>query len=225
MNVSKGSATMKKKSSTPHQIKAKLAFHNVSDMDTVKALTAGYTGLLNNPAYPKSPVDLATYKAGIDLFSALIIDAADGGKKAKSAKDKQRVVVIKMYTQLGHYVEAACNDDLATFNTSGFTAVVKTKTPPQPLTDAKFQWIDRGPNSGQVVVKAKNQAGAIAFDVRYALEGTGGALGPWTTVTLTSSKKLTFNGLTPAGTYQFQIRALGKLGYSDWMDTKTFICA
>ena len=39
----------------------------------------------------------------------------------------------------GHYVEAACNDDLATFNTSGFTAVVKRKTPPQPLTDANSE--------------------------------------------------------------------------------------
>jgi len=31
------------------------------------------------------------YKAGIDQFSALIVDAEDGGKKAISAKDKQRI--------------------------------------------------------------------------------------------------------------------------------------
>ncbi len=111
---------------------------------------------------------------GTMIFSALIVDAEDGGRKAISAKDKQRVAVIKMYTQLGHYVEAACNDDLATFDTSGFTAVVKTKTPPQPLTEAAFSSIDRRPNSGQAVVKPENQAGAIAFDVRYALEGAGG---------------------------------------------------
>jgi hypothetical protein len=103
--------TMTKKSSTPTKIKAKLGLHAVSDMDVVKALTAGHDDLLNNPAYPSPPVDLATYQAGIDRFSAVII-AVDGGKKATSAKEKQRVVVIKMYTQLGHYVEAACNDDL-----------------------------------------------------------------------------------------------------------------
>jgi hypothetical protein len=28
-----------------------------------------------------------------------------------------------------------------------------------------------------------------------------------------------------AGIYQFQIRALGVLGYTDWMDTKTFVVA
>src|SRR5437867_444166 len=40
-------------------------------------------------------------------------------------------------------------------------------------TEAKFSFIDRGPNSGQVVVKPESQTGAIAFDVRYALGGTG----------------------------------------------------
>jgi hypothetical protein len=216
---------MKKTVSTPHQIKARLGLHGVSDTDTVKALMTAYQGLLNNSKFPTPTVDLATYKAGIDQFSALIIDAEDGGKKAKSAKDKQRLAVIKMYTQLGHYVEGACNDDLATFNTSGFTALVKTKTAPQPLTEAKFSSIDRGPNSGDVVVKPEHQTGAIAFDVRYALQGAGGALGSWTTVTLTSYKKLIIHGLTLAGVYQFQIRALGKLGYTDWTDTKTFVVA
>jgi hypothetical protein len=28
-----------------------------------------------------------------------------------------------------------------------------------------------------------------------------------------------------AGIYHFQIRALGKLGYTDWTDTKTFVVA
>jgi hypothetical protein len=216
---------MKKATSTPNQIKAKLGLHGVSDTDTVKALMTAYQGLLNNPALSNPPVDLAKYKAGIDQFSALIIDAEDGGKKAIKAKDEQRSVVIKMYTQLGHYVESACNDNPAVFQTSGFTAASNTKAAPQPLTEAKFSWIDRGPNSGDAVVKPESQTGVRAFDVRYALEGAGGALGPWTVVTLTDSKKVTIHGLTLAGIYQFQIRALGKLGYTDWMDTKTFVVA
>ena len=215
-----------KTNSTPTKIKAKLGLHKVSDTDTVKALMASYQGLLNNPKFLNLPVDLATYKSGIDLFSALIIDAEDGGKKAISAKDNQRVVVIRMYTLLGHYVEIACNDDLATFNTSGFTQVPpRVKTAPQPLTEAKFSSIDRGPNSGDVVVLPEKQTGAVAFDVRYALQGAGGVLGPWTTVTVTKPKKVTINGLTRAGIYQFQIRALGVLGYTDWLDPKTFVVA
>lgn len=217
---------MTKTKSTPSAIKAKLGMHGVPDMDVVTALLAAYNGVLNNPAYPTSPIDLAAFKAGIDKFSALIVDAEDGGKKAMTAKDEQRGVVIKLYTQLGHYVEAACNDNMATFTTSGFTAVVKQpKTAPVPLTEAAFSFLDRGSNSGDVVVKPANQTGAIAFDVHYALVGAGGALGPWTTVTITMPKKVTISGLTMGGIYQFQIRALGKLGYTDWMDTKTFVVA
>src|SRR6516225_1790384 len=188
---------MAKAKSTSTSIKAKLGLKDVADGTVVTALTASYNGVLNNPAYPTLPFDLATYKAGIDKFSALVVDAEDGGKKAVSAKNKQREAVIKMYTLLGHYVEGACNGDLATFNSSGFTQAAKpVKTPPVPLTEAAFSSIDRGPNSGDVVVKPKNQTGAIAFDVRYALVGAGGALGPWTTVTITKAKKVTISGLT-----------------------------
>ena len=130
-----------------------------------------------------------------------------------------------MYTLLGHYVEVACNDDPATFVTSGLTAHVRTKTAPQPVADAKFQWIDRGPNSGDIVVKIAALNGAVAYELRYALVATGGTPGPWTTLTLTSSRKVTITGLTATGTYQFQARALGKLGYSYWSNPINFICA
>jgi hypothetical protein len=217
---------MKKANSTATQIKAKLGLHGVSDTDAAKAFMTSYEGLLNNPKFPNPPVALADFKSGIDTFGALIIDAEDGGKKAISAKDKQRIVVIKMYTQLGHYVEGASNDDLATFITSGFTQQApRIRTAPQPLTEAKFRSIDRGANSGDVVVLPEKRTGAVAFDVRYALQGAGGVLGPWTVVTVTKAKKVTISGLTLAGIYQFQIRALGVLGYTDWMDTKTFVVA
>jgi Fibronectin type III domain len=207
------------------KIKAKLNFHGVSDTDVLNAGNTAYNGLLNNPAFPNTPVPLPTFRQDLDSFSALIVDAEDGGKKSISAKNKQRTEVIRVYTLLGHYVEGTCNNDPATFNTSGFTAVVKTKTAPQPLAPAKFTSIDRGPNSGQAVVKVENQTGVLAFDVHYAQEGTGGSLGPWTLMTLTSSKKVTISGLTPAGAYQFQVRALGKLGYTDWSPSMTFISA
>jgi hypothetical protein len=207
------------------KIKAILGFHGVSDSDVLKAGNTAYNGLLNNTAYPNPTVPLPTFRQALDSFSALIVDAEDGGKKSISAKNKQRAEVIRLYTLLGHYVEATCNNDPATFNTSGFTAVVNTRTAPQPLAPAKFSSIDRGPNSGQTVVKVENQNGVLAFDVHYALEGAGGVPGPWTLMTLTSSKKVTISGLTPAGTYQFQVRALGKLGYTDWSPSMTFIPA
>ena len=81
--------------STPTHIKAKLGLHDVPDMDVVKALTTAHDGVLHNPAYPVPPFDMATFKAEIDRFSALIIDAEDGGKRAISAKNKQRRAALR----------------------------------------------------------------------------------------------------------------------------------
>ena len=215
---------MSNHNSTPSKIKAKLGLHGVLDSEVVKALTVAYNGFLHNPAFPNTPVDLAIYKAGIDTLAALVVDAEDGGTKAIKAKDKQRVVMIKMYTLLGHYAESACNDDPAIFSTSGFTPVLNVKTAPKPLTEAKFSSIDRGNNSGEVVVKPAGQTGVLTFDVHYALEGAGGVFGPWTVVTIAGPRKTTITGLTVTGIYHFQIRAFGKVGgYTDWMDSKTFI--
>src|SRR5206468_7268676 len=119
-----------------------------------------------------------------------------------------------------------CNDDPAIFSTSGFTSVTNVRTAARPLTEAKFNSIDRGNNGGEAAVKPEGQPGVLTFDVRYALEGAGGVLGPWTVVTIAGPKKTIITGLTMAGIYHFQIRAFGKLGgYTDWMDSKTFICA
>ena len=93
------------------KIKAKLNFHGVSDTDVLNAGNTAYNGLLNNPAFPNTPVPLPTFRQDLDNFSALIVDAEDGGKRSISAKNKQRAEVIRVYTLLGHYVEATCNND------------------------------------------------------------------------------------------------------------------
>src|SRR5437868_7491685 len=89
------------------KIKAVLGFGGVSDTDLLKRLDAIRDGMTGNAAFPSPPVDMATFKTAIDLFNTLVTDALDGGKKTISAKRKQREVVIKMATQLGHYVEGA----------------------------------------------------------------------------------------------------------------------
>ena len=211
--------------SKPKKIKPLLSFQRTSDADLIKQLEAILAGLTGNAAFSTPPVDMATFKTALDTFSVLVTDALDGGKKVISAKRKQREVLIKIAQQLGHYVEAAADNDLATFNTSGFIAASNVRTPPQPLTNATFQYIDRGPVTGSIVVKVTSLAGAVSYDVRYAVVGAGGVLGPWTTKTLPGAKTATFNDLTAGSTYAFQVRGLGRLGYSDWSDSMTFICA
>jgi hypothetical protein len=213
-------------STTVKKIKAYLGFGKTSDADLLKVLEAVLKGMTNNPAYPNPPVALTDFKSAIDSFSVLVTDALDGGKKVNSAKRKQREVVVKMVTQLGHYVEAACNDDMATFDTSGFTAVSTVRTTAQPLSGAKISWVDRGANSGQVLVRISAIAGAVSYELRYGLVGNGGAApATWTTLPLAGTRTVTLDNMTPGASYAFQVRGLGRLGYSDWSDSVTFICA
>jgi hypothetical protein len=207
------------------KLKALLGFHKTSDPDLLKQLNTVHDGMNGNTAFPAPPVDMTTFKSGIDLFNTLVTDAEDGGKKAKSAKNKQRELMVKQVTLLGHYVEAASNDDLAAFKTSGFVPAPITRTPPEPLPAASLEWIDRGPATGQIVVKPKGLPKAINYDLRYGIVANAGtAPATWITLNLPGSKKVTISNLTPGATYAFEIRAMGRLGYTDWSDSKTFIC-
>src|SRR5579884_3112129 len=110
------------------KLKAVLAFKEpdsklLTDLNTILERTTG------NPNFSNPPFDLATvFKPAVELFSVALANAADGGKKAISDKRKARQAVVKLAQQLGHYVEAASNNDPTVFNTSGFTAASTTKT-------------------------------------------------------------------------------------------------
>ena len=137
------------------KLKALLGLDGTSDPELLKQLNAAHDCMNGNPAFSNSPVDMPTFKAGIDKLTVLVTDAEDGGKKAISAKKRQRAELVKQYTLLGHYVEAVSNDDPAVFHTSGFILAPTTRALPQPLHPASFEWIDRGPLTGQVVVKPR----------------------------------------------------------------------
>ena len=207
------------------KLKALLGFKGTSDTDLIQKLINVEKGLTGNPNFPNTPVDLPTFKSGIDTFTVLVTAAADGGKKAITAKNKQREVMIKQVTFLGHFVEMASNDDPAIFATSGFVAALAARVPPQPLPSASMDWIDRGPVTGSVVVKVKGLRKAVNYDLHYGVVTTPG-MPPtsWTLLTLPGSKVVTVWNLTPGATYAFQVRALGRLGYTDWSDPMTFIC-
>jgi len=207
------------------KLKALLGFHGTSDVDLLKQLNVVHDHMNGNSKFPAPPVDMTTFKSGIDLFNTLVTDAQDGGKKAISAKNKQREAMIKQVTLLGHYVEVACDDDRAAFDTSGFVAAPTSRTPPEPLPPASIEWIDRGPATGEIVVKVKGLPKAINYDLQYGLVTTAGTPpSAWKLQTLPGSKKVTISNLTPGGTYAFQVRALGRLGYTSGSDPMTFIC-
>jgi len=198
-------------------IRPALGFASTPDADLLQRLNNVHDGMVNNPAYPTPPVDLATFKIAIDGYTAAVAALLNGGRAATVERDKRRTDVILMLRLLGHYVEMACKNDMSTFTSSGFTvATPVTKTPPQPVAVPTIGSVDQG-SSGQLLVNVKPVAGARGYDIRYAAVPAAGGSVTWTSTLVPSTKPpFTLNNLNPGATYTFQVRAWGKLGFSDW---------
>jgi len=84
--------------------------------------------------------------------------------------------------------------------------------------------VENGPNSGQAIVRGKAVPKAVSYTVRSAPMGSDGKPGTWTELSpVTVIRSVTVNGLTPGTTYAFQVRALGRAGYTNWSDSVTRI--
>src|SRR2546425_12077460 len=148
----------------PKKIRALVGLRKLPE-GTIKDLLAGSLKGLNENArvFPKPPIELAAYQAAIDAYEAAIPAALDGSKTAVANKNKLLETAIGMYVELAHYVEANCNDDLATFLLSGFQPASSTKTPPQPL-DQPSITVEPGPVTGQM--KARSEERRVGKECR-----------------------------------------------------------
>src|SRR5262249_8786758 len=137
----------KNRMTTAKPIKALLNFKKLVPKDLIARCLAVITGLTGNLNFTNLPVDLAVLKAALDPYSALCADAMDS-KKAIAERDKQQADIIRMLKLLGHYVEATCNNDPATFATSGFLQKTAARASAQSLAQPTIAKIDQG-NTGQ----------------------------------------------------------------------------
>ena len=211
-----------------HPIKAQLNFRKLTPEVLLSTSTHIFTEIYNDTHYtppqaPAPPVDAATLKSANDSLAAAIAGAVDGGKKAIAQRKAQKEVVVKLLTQLGHYAEANCKEDMTIFLSSGFTAKSSTRTNTPPASES-IRKIEPGPNSGQTLVSLMTYPAAAGYEVRSAPVAAGGVPGTWTIQAIGKIIKSPslISGLTPATTYVFQARAMKKNGgYSDWSDSVT----
>jgi hypothetical protein len=203
------------------QVRVKLTYGVLSDKDVATQAVAVVDGMTNNPKLTNPPIKPEDLKAQVESYASLIAAAEDGSKKAITERKKQRAVVVKMLRQLGHWVEANCNEDPAILASSGYQPqATPVRTPPQPLDGPPSFKVENGPNSGQVVLRGKSVPKAVSYFPRYAAIGSDGKPGSWTELAPVSViRSIVVNGLTPGTTYAFQVRALGRAGYTNWSDS------
>ncbi|HEY2385009.1 MAG TPA: fibronectin type III domain-containing protein [Terriglobia bacterium] len=207
------------------QIHVNVGFGSLSDKDVATQGVAVVDGLTNNLKLADPPIKPADLKAQVETYTSLIAASADGGKQAIAERKKQRAVVVKMLRQLGHWVEANCNDDATILQSSGFRQRV---TPvrnhqPQQLNGPPSFKADSGKSSGQVVLHGKRVLKALSYKARYAPIGADGKPGTWAELPAAGTRSITVTGLTPGTNYAFQMCALGRAGYTDWSDSVTRI--
>jgi hypothetical protein len=206
-------------------IKPVLGVIGMSDAVLLQRLNAVHEGMFNNPAYPNPPIDMPGFKAAIDAYTAASAETLGGGKAEITLRDKRRTDAIIMYRLLGHYVEATCKNDMNTFVSSGFVAAITgQRTPPQPVAVPNIVAVDHG-SAGQLLVTIQPVAKARNYELRYGLVATAGSTFNWTILVVASTKPATpVNNLNPGGTYTFQVRAFGRLGFSDWSSSVEKMC-
>jgi len=197
--------------------------HGFSRTKVPDLLTTAQTVLTDMTAavsvFTAPPVPLATLQTDIAALTASSAASTDGSKKSIAQRNKDRHALEQDLSLLGAYVVKVANGDPAVVTTSGFTpAPPRAKSAPKPLAQPSISSIAQGV-SGQLLISVTPVTGAHSYDVRFAPLANG-VPGTWTIQTVTQAKKpVTFNGLTPGTTYSFQVRALGKAGYTDWSDS------
>jgi hypothetical protein len=207
-------------------IPALLPFQDLPDDSFISSVNNVCTGMEGNAALGNPPVPIPNVKALRDEMSAAMVVAADGSRKATADKNNKRQQLTVMMRQLAHYVEVACNGDMATFLSSGFQPKTSAPSPQQPVAVPTITALQQGA-SGQMLLSVKKQKKVLHVDAKVTQIGgaTPGPLDQGTTIAVASVKQpITFNGLTPGMIYSFQVRGFGALGYTGWSDAVTRMC-
>jgi hypothetical protein len=201
------------------KIRALLAQTTMPDGDLRALLESCLKGMsANATVFPKSPVDLTAYESTIHAYEGAMPAALDGSKTAIALKNKLKGDAVHLYNQIAHHVESNCNSDMATFLLSGLQPVPTTKAPPQPL-DTPTMDVTPGPVSGTLKGKIHTVKKALSYVVHHGAVLPGSTVpATWIEQVITNAKPIIFSNLTPGTIYSFQVKALGRLGYTEWSD-------
>jgi hypothetical protein len=203
-------------------IKPFLTVNNLPDGELLPILIGAHDGVFTHPAlFPNTPVEGATFKSAIDRFAAAVAAViTDGGRRSVQERNQSRAEAILMYRMLGHYVENTCKNDMNTFISSGFSPAVKAQpTPPQPLPAPQAPVIEQGA-TGEFAITSRSLPNALYYELSCVpVSAAGGSVDPVTVIVTGTKHPTVIKKLTPGTIYKFQVRAFGKLGFSEWSNT------
>ena len=208
------------------KVRISFSFSRYTDQQLATLAAAVIKGMAGNKAFPNPTVDLTAAQTALDDYNAALAANIHGGADSTATKNNKRDVLTDFLEKLGHYVQAHCNNDLETLLSSGFPALPPRNGTPLTAPPAKPSILSvDNRNTTELVVKAGRVAHGQFYEIRTARVDAGGATGPWQqNGFFSNSRSMLINGLTPGTSYTFQVRAMGRAGFSDWSDSVSHVC-
>lgn len=169
------------------------------------------TLMTGNAQYPAPSPTLAAMTTSVDAFEVAVHEALDGGKLAIATRNAARTDLLSLTRQLAAYVQGHCNDDLVALLSSGFDAV-KAKSPSYLPAIPGNQRLEQTGSSGELMLKFDKVSNAVNYSIQSATSPDG----PWEDQGLSSTVRVTLDGLTPGKVYWARACANGSQGSSDF---------
>src|SRR5438552_3409516 len=95
-----------------------------------------HTAMKDNAAFTRPNVSMEALGAQIETYSACIVAASDGSRKAIAERNRQGHVLKLMLRELAGFVEYQSHRDVATFRSSTYKPAPNVRTQTAPLTES-----------------------------------------------------------------------------------------
>jgi len=211
------------------QPKLVIAFDSLNEADFQAKAGNILSALTNNQNFPEPWPEPVPSLAQLNEAFRLYLDAYHASLTRDTLKiaqrDATRETLTDLLKHLANYLELIAHLDTAMLATTGYdlrkdiVRGIHGGTLPAP-SDFK---ITHGPKSGSLMLHVARLAGAKSYDVQMA-QGDPTIEINWQHATNSATgTHILLEGLTPAQTYWFRIRAIGSGGEGVWTDPVSVI--
>ena len=200
---------------------ARLGFSKVPPAELLALCRAIIKGLRNHPSFPNLPVSLDDFEARVNVLSAALVAARDGGKTALAARDAAVADLLPDLRLILVYCETVAKGDREMLTSANIPLVSKSST---ASGDPFIRKIWRGAHPGEIAMFVKAGENADSYVMRHGVDGTDP--NTWTETKIANVKSaIVIGGLTSGKRYGFQVCSLRRDGScSAWSDSRTLMC-
>jgi len=190
-----------------HKQHAIVNFARVKEHDLPDQAQTIIDKMTNNAYFPRPVPALTTIQKGKTEFADALLKSTEAPSKEQTAiKNQKKVILVNSLTQLGNYVNAVADGDVAKIDSSGFQ-ISKEPTPVGILDAPKFINVTYGQNSGEANIEIAKVEKATDYMLLYMPFPGSSDNNEWFGK-VTSKTKFTLSGLESGKKYVFKAAAI-----------------